>query len=112
MKKMIFKILTILIIGLVAYFTKYEGFESTQTPVMRIVGGIMIVISLFYIFYETKHNFKFFYGLSQSAGSNANGSVVAGIGIGIFAAKPVELAILMVVMIIYVFVLSKRYELK
>ena len=107
MKKMVVKLLTVLIIGVVAYFTKGQILDNVSSPILRAIGGVMIVLALLYIFYEIKRNLDFFYGKSQSAGSNANGSVVAGIGIGIFAANMIELAVIIVLFMAYIVIISK-----
>ena len=103
MKKMVVKLLTVLIVGVMAYFAKGQILDNISSPIMRAIGGVMIVLALLYIFYEIKRNLDFFYGKSQSAGSNANGSVVAGIGIGI-------LAVIIILFMAYIVIVSKKYE--
>lgn len=110
MKKMVVKLLTVLIIGVMVYFAKGQFLDNIASPVLRAIGGVMIVLALLYIFYEIRRNLDFFYGKSQSAGSNANGSVVAGIGIGIFAANTIELAVIIILFIAYIVIVSKKYE--
>lgn len=112
MKKLIFKILAICIAGILTYFAGDKFSDSISVTPVRIIGGIMIALSLIYIFYETKNHLPFFYGKSQSGGSNANGSVVAGIGLGIFATNIAELAAIMVALIIYTVILSKKYDME
>ena len=97
MKKMVVKLLTVLIVGVMAYFAKGQILDNISSPIMRAI-------------YEIKRNLDFFYGKSQSAGSNANGSVVAGIGIGIFAANMIELAVIIILFMAYIVIVSKKYE--
>ncbi len=112
MKKMVYKILTILIVGLITYFAKYQFYDTTSIQILKIIGGIMIAVALIYLLYEVKHNYKFFYGKSQSAGSNANGSIVAGVGLGIFSTNTVELFVIMCSLMVYIILISWRYEIK
>lgn len=62
-------------------------FNPITILVLRYVGIFFILYGVFFIGYEKLSGLPFFYGHSQSAGSNANGSVVVSFGIAMISLK-------------------------
>ncbi len=112
MNKLSLKIITTVAAAVLIYLAHAQLFADVPVTVLKVVGYAMVAVSLFYIFYEAKHNYDFFYGTAQSAGSNANGSVVAGVGIGILATAPVEMIVVTAVMVVYTVIICKKFETK
>lgn len=81
------KEITLLLSGLLVYFAKLQLVSKKDVQVMMLVGWMIMFISVIYLIMEMRSNLPYFYGRSQSGGSNANGSVVAGFGIGIAASS-------------------------
>lgn len=56
-----------------------------NSPMVFYVGIVFAVLGIIFVFVERKGNFPFFYGKSQRSGSNANSSVLLGIGFALIA---------------------------
>lgn len=110
MKKLALKMFTILAIAIVIFIVKQQFLTGATDKVQLIIGLILVLVSLGYLFYETKQGLPFFYGQSQSAGSNANGSIVAGVGIGILATSFVKFLGAYILVVLYLFVLTRLYD--
>lgn len=83
MKLLILKGLTVVGVGLVAFAAKLQLVDPVFF--IQIVGAVISLLGIFYWVMELRSNLPYFYGHSQSAGSNANASVVVGIGLALVA---------------------------
>ena len=80
MKKISLKMITLVVVSIFIYLIRTQIFESNidANAVIRIIGIVVGVLAVLYLIVEERMNLAFFSGRSQSAGSNANASVVAG----------------------------------
>ena len=81
----LFGAVTMLVISMAAFYLKNSvGAEMIGLPLESFVyiGIGLFILGLIYTIMETKMQLPYFYGRSQSGGSNANSFVVMGIGAG------------------------------
>lgn len=116
----LFGAITMLVISMAAFYLKNSvGAEITGLPLESFVYFVYIGIGIFilgliYTIMETKMQLPYFYGRSQSGGSNANSFVVMGIGAGLIgssiaSAVVITLVLIAVAVSIRMFV-DKRYK--
>ena len=113
----LFGAVTMLVISMVAFYLKNSvGAEMAGLPVKSFVyiGIGIFVLGLIYTIMETKMQLPYFYGRSQSGGSNANSFVVMGIGAGLIGSSIAsEVAITLVLIAVAIAVrmfMDKRYK--
>ena len=113
----LFGAVTMLVISMVAFYLKNSvGAEMTGLPLKSFVyiGIGIFVLGLIYTIMETKMQLPYFYGRSQSGGSNANSFVVMGIGAGLIgssiASEVVITLVLIGVAIAVRMFMDKRYK--
>lgn len=87
-----------------------EGLMSNPITilVLKYVGIFFILYGVFFIGYEKLSGLPFFYGHSQSAGSNANGSVIVAIGIAMISRKLTTSLVLSIALILII--MGVRYK--
>ena len=113
----LFGAITMLVISMVAFYLKNSvGAEMIGLPLKSFVyiGIGIFVLGLIYTIMETKMQLPYFYGRSQSGGSNANSFVVMGIGAGLIgssiaSAVVITLVLIAVAVAIRMF-MDKRYK--
>lgn len=116
----LFGAITMLVISMAAFYLKNSvGAEITGLPLESFVYFVYIGIGIFilgliYTIMETKMQLPYFYGRSQSGGSNANSFVVMGIGAGLIgssiaSAVVITLVLIAVAVSIRMF-MDKRYK--
>lgn len=113
----LFGAVTMLVISMAAFYLKNSvGAEMTGLPLESFVyiGIGIFILGLIYTIMETKMQLPYFYGRSQSGGSNANSFVVMGIGAGLIgssiaSAVVITLVLIAVVVTIRMF-MDKRYK--
>lgn len=113
----LFGAVTMLVISMAAFYLKNSvGAEMTGLPLESFVyiGIGIFILGLIYTIMETKMQLPYFYGRSQSGGSNANSFVVMGIGVGLIgssiaSAVVVTLVLIAVAVSIRMF-MDKRYK--
>lgn len=113
----LFGAMTMLVISMVAFYLKNKlGVEMTGLSLQSFVyiGIGLFILGLIYTIMETKMQLPYFYGRSQSGGSNANSFVVMGIGAGfigssIASAVVITLVLIAVAIAIRMF-MDKRYK--
>lgn len=113
----LFGAMTMLVISMVAFYLKNKlGVEMTGLPLESFVyiGIGIFILGLIYTIMETKMQLPYFYGRSQSGGSNANSFVVMGIGAGLIgssiaSAVVITLVLIAVAIAIRMF-MDKRYK--
>lgn len=116
----LFGAITMLVISMAAFYLKNSvGAEITGLPLESFVYFVYIGIGIFilgliYTIMETKMQLPYFYGRSQSGGSNANSFVVMGIGAGLIgssiaSAVVITLVLIAVAVAIRMF-MDKRYK--
>ena len=113
----LFGAVTMLVISMVAFYLKNSiGAEMTGLSLQSFVyiGIGIFVLGLIYTIMETKMQLPYFYGRSQSGGSNANSFVVMGIGAG-FIGSSIASAVVITLVLIAVAVsirmfMDKRYK--
>lgn len=113
----LFGAITMLVISMAAFYLKNSvGAEITGLPLESFVyiGIGIFILGLIYTIMETKMQLPYFYGRSQSGGSNANSFVVMGIGAGfigssIASAVVITLVLIAVAVAIRMF-MDKRYK--
>lgn len=97
-KKLCIGALVSVVITIVLYFTKNmfvtvsQGALNVNSPIIFYVGLVFTILGVVYTFMERKMGLPFFYGRSQSGGSNANSYVVLSVGLA-FVAKTTTVAI-------------------
>ena len=113
----LFGAVTMLVISMVAFYLKNSvGAEMAGLPLKSFVyiGIGIFVLGLIYTIMETKMQLPYFYGRSQSGGSNANSFVVMGIGAGLIGSSIAgEVAITLVLIGVAIAVrmfMDKRYK--
>ena len=113
----LFGAVTMLVISMVAFYLKNSvGAEMIGLPLKSFVyiGIGIFVLGLIYTIMETKMQLPYFYGRSQSGGSNANSFVVMGIGAGLIGSSIAsEVAITLVLIGVAIAVrmfMDKRYK--
>lgn len=113
----LFGAITMLVISMVAFYLKNSvGAEMAGLPLKSFVyiGIGIFVLGLIYTIMETKMQLPYFYGRSQSGGSNANSFVVMGIGAGLIGSSIAsEVAITLVLIGVAIAVrmfMDKRYK--
>ena len=113
----LFGAITMLVISMVAFYLKNSvGAEMAGLPLKSFVyiGIGIFVLGLIYTIMETKMQLPYFYGRSQSGGSNANSFVVMGIGAGLIgssiASEVVLTLVLIAVAIAVRMFMDKRYK--
>ena len=113
----LFGAVTMLVISMVAFYLKNSvGAEMAGLPLKSFVyiGIGIFVLGLIYTIMETKMQLPYFYGRSQSGGSNANSFVVMGIGAGLIGssiASEVVLTLVLIAVAIGVrMFMDKRYK--
>lgn len=94
MNKHLLRIITIYVVSIITYFAKNLLIDNLPDFGVRWVGGVILTVAIIYLIFELKSDYPYFYGASQSAGSNANAAVVAGLGIGILSLKFIEMLII------------------
>lgn len=71
--------------------------ENTELiPLLNIIGAVFIIWALLFFVLERRSNLPFFYGVSQSGGSNANSFIVAAVGLNFFNINNVQFIIYMI----------------
>lgn len=113
----LFGAITMLVISMTAFYLKNSVVaEMTGLPLESFVyiGIGIFILGLIYTIMETKMQLPYFYGRSQSGGSNANSFVVMGIGAGLIggsiaSAVVVTLVLIAVAVAIRMF-MDKRYK--
>ena len=113
----LFGAITMLVISMAAFYLKNSvGAEITGLPLESFVyiGIGIFILGLIYTIMETKMQLPYFYGRSQSGGSNANSFVVMGIGAGLIgssiaSAVVITLVLIAVAIAIRMF-MDKRYK--
>lgn len=113
----LFGAITMMVISMVAFYLKNSvGAEMIGLPLESFVyvGIGIFTLGLIYTIMETKMQLPYFYGRSQSGGSNANSFVVMGIGAGLIgssiaSAVVVTLVLIAVAIAIRMF-MDKRYK--
>ena len=113
----LFGAVTMLVISMAAFYLKNSvGAEMTGLPLESFVyiGIGIFILGLIYTIMETKMQLPYFYGRSQSGGSNANSFVVMGIGVGLIgssiASEVVITLVLIAVAIAIRMFMDKRYK--
>lgn len=113
----LFGAITMLVISIAAFYLKNSvGAEMIGIPLESFVyvGIGIFILGLIYTIMETKMQFPYFYGRSQSAGSNANSFVVMGIGAGLIgssiASEVLITFVLIAVAIAIRMFMDKRYK--
>ncbi len=113
----LFGAVTMLVISMAAFYLKNSvGAEMIGLPLESFVyiGIGLFILGLIYTIMETKMQLPYFYGRSQSGGSNANSFVVMGIGAG-FIGSSIASAVVITLVLIAVAVsirmfMDKRYK--
>lgn len=113
----LFGAITMLVISMAAFYLKNKlGVEMTGLSLQSFVyiGIGLFILGLIYTIMETKMQLPYFYGRSQSGGSNANSFVVMGIGAGLIgssiaSAVVITLVLIAVAISIRMF-MDKRYK--
>lgn len=113
----LFGAVTMLVISMAAFYLKNSvGAEMIGLPLESFVyvGIGIFILGLIYTIMETKMQLPYFYGRSQSGGSNANSFVVMGIGAGLIgssiaSAVVITLVLIAVAVAIRMF-MDKRYK--
>ena len=113
----LFGAITMLVISMAAFYLKNSvGAEMIGLPLESFVyvGIGIFILGLIYTIMETKMQLPYFYGRSQSGGSNANSFVVMGIGAGLIgssiaSAVVITLVLIAVAIAIRMF-MDKRYK--
>ncbi len=113
----LFGAITMLVISMAAFYLKNKlGVEMTGLSLQSFVhiGIGLFILGLIYTIMETKMQLPYFYGRSQSGGSNANSFVVMGIGAGLIgssiaSAVVITLVLIAVAIAIRMF-MDKRYK--
>lgn len=113
----LFGAVTMLVISMAAFYLKNSvGAEMIGLPLESFVyiGIGIFILGLIYTIMETKMQLPYFYGRSQSGGSNANSFVVMGIGAGLIgssiaSAVVITLVLIAVAVSIRMF-MDKRYK--
>lgn len=113
----LFGAITMLVISMAAFYLKNSvGAEITGLPLESFVyiGIGIFILGLIYTIMETKMQLPYFYGRSQSGGSNANSFVVMGIGAGLIgssiASEVVITLVLIAVAVAIRMFMDKRYK--
>ncbi|MED9947747.1 MAG: hypothetical protein U0J50_05800 [Peptacetobacter hiranonis] len=113
----LFGAVTMLVISMAAFYLKNSvGAEMTGLSLQSFVyiGIGLFILGLIYTIMETKMQLPYFYGRSQSGGSNANSFVVMGIGAGFIgssiASEVVITLVLIAVAIAIRMFMDKRYK--
>ena len=113
----LFGAITMLVISMVAFYLKNKlGVEMTGLSLQSFVyiGIGLFILGLIYTIMETKMQLPYFYGRSQSGGSNANSFVVMGIGAGLIgssiASEVVITIVLIAVAVAIRMFMDKRYK--
>ena len=113
----LFGAVTMLVISMAAFYLKNSvGAEMTGLPLESFVyiGIGIFILGLIYTIMETKMQLPYFYGRSQSGGSNANSFVVMGIGAGFIgssiASEVVITLVLIAVAVAIRMFIDKRYK--
>lgn len=108
---------TMLVISMAVFYLKNKlGVEMTGLSLQSFVyiGIGLFILGLIYTIMETKMQLPYFYGRSQSGGSNANSFVVMGIGAGLIgssiASEVVITLVLIAVAIAIRMFMDKRYK--
>lgn len=98
----LFGAITMLVISMAAFYLKNSvGAEMIGLPLESFVyiGIGIFILGLIYTIMETKMQLPYFYGRSQSGGSNANSFVVMGIGAGLIGSSIVNAVVITLVLI-------------
>lgn len=98
----LFGAVTMLVISMAAFYLKNSvGAEMTGLPLESFVyvGIGIFILGLIYTIMETKMQLPYFYGRSQSGGSNANSFVVMGIGAGLIGSSIASAVVITFVLI-------------
>ena len=113
----LFGAVTMLVISMAAFYLKNSvGAEMIGLPLESFVyvGIGIFILGLIYTIMETKMQLPYFYGRSQSGGSNANSFVVMGIGAGFIgssiASEVVTTLVLIAVAVAIRMFMDKRYK--
>lgn len=113
----LFGAVTMLVISMAAFYLKNSvGAEMIGLPLESFVyiGIGIFILGLIYTIMETKMQLPYFYGRSQSGGSNANSFVVMGIGAGFIgssiASEVVITLVLIAVAVAIRMFMDKRYK--
>lgn len=113
----LFGAITMLVISMAAFYLKNSvGAEMIGLPLESFVyiGIGIFILGLIYTIMETKMQLPYFYGRSQSGGSNANSFVVMGIGAGLIGSSIVNAVVITLVLIAVAIAIrmfmDKRYK--
>lgn len=93
MKKISLKMLTLVVVSIFVYLVRAQLFDGGGNAIIRIFGIIAGVVAVIYLIVEERMDLAFFSGRSQSAGSNANASVVAGLAVALIVQSWTELLV-------------------
>ncbi len=112
MKKILMKVLIMCGIAIMVYFFIIPLVYAEDIKVIGIpIGATLSTLSVVYLIMEARSGLPVFYGKSQSSGSNANASVIMGIGIA-FLSNSIEILLfnllLGIALIYLVFVYIKK----
>lgn len=113
----LFGAITMMVISMVVFYLKNSvGAEMIGLPLESFVyvGIGIFTLGLIYTIMETKMQLPYFYGRSQSGGSNANSFVVMGVGAGLIgssiASEVVITIVLIAVAVAIRMFMDKRYK--
>lgn len=98
----LFGAVTMLVISMAAFYLKNSvGAEMIGLPLESFlyIGIGIFILGLIYTIMETKMQLPYFYGRSQSGGSNANSFVVMGIGVGLIGSSIASAVVITLVLI-------------
>lgn len=93
MKKTYLKMITLIIVSIFIYLVRMQLFANSPNLILRIVGILAGVLAVIYLIIEERANLPFFSGRSQSAGSNANAAVVAGLAVALISQSWIQILI-------------------
>lgn len=93
MRKTLLKIITLVIVSIFIYLVRIQLFANSPNSILRILGIIIGVLAVIYFIIEERANLPFFSGRSQSAGSNANAAVVAGLAVALISQSWIQIII-------------------
>ena len=98
----LFGAITMLVISMAAFYLK----NSVEAEMIGLslesfvyIGIGIFILGLIYTIMETKMQLPYFYGRSQSGGSNANSFVVMGIGAGLIGSSIASAVVITLVLI-------------
>lgn len=79
-------------------------------PLLLAIGAALYLFALFIFVIERKRDLPFWYGKSQSGGSNANGAIIASLAMAICMLSPLLTAVCVVITILVLSALNHKIE--